>query len=69
MPLDTEKKVSSLRLENFLGVRQISHSFLTLKLDRSEVTGIYVKFYHGHSPNMVMSRDPGSKFRTFLSFA
>ena len=27
--------------------------------------GIYVKFYHDHSPNMVMPRDPGSKFRKF----
>ena len=27
--------------------------------------GIYVKFYHDHSPNMVMSRDPGYKFRNF----
>ena len=27
--------------------------------------GIYVKFYHGHSPNMVMSRDPGYKLQNF----
>ena len=25
--------------------------------------GIYVTFYHYHSPNMVMSRDSGYKFR------
>ena len=25
--------------------------------------GIYVMFYHDHSTNMVMSRDPGRKFR------
>ena len=24
----------------------------------SKVMGIYVKFYHDHSPNMVLSRDP-----------
>ena len=24
--------------------------------------GIYVKFYHDHSSNMVMSRDPSSKY-------
>ena len=29
----------------------------------SKVMGIYVKFYHDHSPNMVMSRDPGYKFQ------
>ena len=27
--------------------------------------GIYVKFYHDHSRNMVMSRGPGCKFRNF----
>ena len=27
--------------------------------------GIYAKFYHDHSPNMVMSRDPGYKFLFF----
>ena len=27
--------------------------------------GIYVMFCHDHSPNMVMSRDPGYKFRKF----
>ena len=32
----------------------------------SKVMGIYVKFYHGQSPNMVMSCDPGSKCRFFL---
>ena len=26
---------------------------------------IYVKFYHGHSPNMVMSCDPGYKYQKF----
>ena len=26
---------------------------------------IYVKFYHDHSPSMVMSRDPGYKFEKF----
>ena len=30
--------------------------------------GIYVKFYHNHSTNMVMSRDPGCKFQKFLFF-
>ena len=29
---------------------------------------IYVKFYQGHSPNMVMSRDPDHKFQKFLFF-
>ena len=28
--------------------------------------GIYVKFHHNHSANMVISRDPGWKFRKFL---
>ena len=28
--------------------------------------GIYVNFYNDHSPNMVMSRDTGCKFRKFL---
>ena len=32
----------------------------------SNVMGIYVKFYHDHSLNMVMSLDPGCKFRKFL---
>ena len=32
----------------------------------SKVMCIYVKFYHDHSPNMVISRDPGCKFRKFL---
>ena len=27
--------------------------------------GIYVTFYHDHSPIMVMSPDPGYKFRKF----
>ena len=27
--------------------------------------GIYAKFYHHHSPNMVMSRDSGYKFGNF----
>ena len=27
--------------------------------------GIYVKFYHDHSPNMVMSRNPGCKYENF----
>ena len=31
----------------------------------SKVIGIYVKFYYDRSPNMVMSRDPGCKFRKF----
>ena len=35
--LEGKKKFSSLRLEIFLGARQISHSFLTLKLDRSVI--------------------------------
>ena len=35
----------------------------------SKVIGIYVKFYHDQSLNMVMSRDPGYKFRKFLFFA
>ena len=34
----------------------------------SKVIAIYVKFYHENSPNMVLSRDPGSKFRKFLFF-
>ena len=34
----------------------------------SKVRGIYVKFYNDHSLNMVMSRDPGCKFRKFLIF-
>ena len=29
----------------------------------SKVMGIYVKFYLDHSPNVVISRDPGYKFR------
>ena len=32
----------------------------------SKVMGIYVKFYHDQSPNIVMSCDPGSKFRKFF---
>ena len=28
--------------------------------------GIYVKFHHNHSANMVISRDLGWKFRKFL---
>ena len=35
----------------------------------SKVMGIYVNFTKNHSPNMVMSRDPGFKFREFLFFA
>ena len=31
----------------------------------SKVMGIYVKFYHKHSPNMVISRDPGAKISIF----
>ena len=31
--------------------------------------GIYVKIYQNNSPNMVMSRDSGLKFRKFLFFA
>ena len=31
----------------------------------SKVMGIYVKFYHDHSPNMVMSRDPGCNLEKF----
>ena len=31
----------------------------------SKVIGIYVKFYHDHSPVMVISRYPGYKFRKF----
>ena len=31
----------------------------------SKVMGIYAKFYHDHSLNMVMSRDPGYKFLFF----
>ena len=31
--------------------------------------GIYVKFYHDHPPNMVMSHDPGFNFRKLLYFA
>ena len=33
----------------------------------SKVMGIYVKFYHDHAPNMVLSRNPGSKFRKIFS--
>ena len=32
----------------------------------SNVVGIYVKFYHDHSLNMIMSRDSGYKFRKFF---
>ena len=32
------KKFSSLRLKHFLMVRQISHSFLTSKLDRFDIS-------------------------------
>ena len=32
----------------------------------SKVMGIYVKFYHDQSPNIVMSCDPGSNFRKFF---
>ena len=35
----------------------------------SKGMGIYVKFYHDHSPNMVMSRDLGCKFGKVLFFA
>ena len=34
-PRGPKKEFYSQRLENFWGVRQISHSFLTLKLNRS----------------------------------
>ena len=30
--------------------------------------GILCQIYQNHSPNMVMSRDPGFKFRKFLFF-
>ena len=33
----------------------------------SQVMGIYVKFYHKHSPIVVMSRDSGYKFQNFHS--
>ena len=32
-----------------------------------KVMGIYVKFYHDHSTNMVMSRDPAANFEKFIS--
>ena len=31
--------------------------------------GHLCQFYQNHSPNMVMSRDPGFKFQKFLFFA
>ena len=34
----------------------------------SKVMGIFVKFYHDHSPNMVMSLNPGCKFRNIFYF-
>ena len=34
----------------------------------SKAMGIYVKFYHDHSPNMVVSRVPGLKFGKFSFF-
>ena len=42
-PLEDPQKFSSLHLKHFWRVRQISHSFLTLKLDRS------VKYYGGQT--------------------
>ena len=39
---DQPKKFSSLRLETFFGARQVSHSFLTLKFDRSVIMLSYV---------------------------
>ena len=34
----------------------------------SKVMGIYVKFYHDHSPNMVLSRDPKQQISKILFF-
>ena len=40
------KKIFSLCLKHFLGVRQISHSFLTSKLDRSDISRNIPNFLH-----------------------
>ena len=44
-------------------------NFYWIQAILSKVMGIYVKFYHDHSPNMVMSCDPGCKFWKLLFFA
>ena len=40
------KKFSSLCLKHFWGVQQISHSFLTSKLDRSDISANVPNFLH-----------------------
>ena len=49
-----------------------SYTKMSLLLNLSHCVKCYghlCQIYHDHSPNMVMSRDPGFKLRKFLFFA